>query len=237
MKPAPPAFTNDAGSTPPRRFLVTGTGTGVGKTYVTRSLLHALRSRHPRSLALKPIESGYQALSSDAASLTLEPPIIEPRYALSAALSPHRAADLAKTSIDLGEVVGWIDDLERARQLSLTLIETAGGLFTPLTPRETNLDLVRALEPCTWLLVAPNRLGVLHDVQASVRAARAEHRAPDAVVLNTPVADESSPSNLEDLNQLQLGPLVFPFSTPLAHPLLGWLEARANPNHAPAVNL
>lgn len=208
-----------------RRLVITGTGTGVGKTYVASALLRALRATHPRSLALKPIESGYRTEASDAAALTLGTSLIEPRYALAAGLSPHRAADLAGTRIALDEVVAWVETHERSRQLSLTLIESAGGLFTPLTPHETNLDLVRALEPCTWLLVAANRLGVLHDVQAAIRAARAEHRTPDAVVLNTPVADESSATNLEDLGQLQLGLPVLPFSIPVPPTLARWINA------------
>lgn len=216
----------------PPRVVVSGTGTGVGKTYVSCALTRALRRHYPRSLALKPVESGYRPEGSDAAALSLDGPLIEPRYALLAALSPHRAAALAGSAIVLSDIVSWIASCEHNNRSELTLVETAGGLFTPLSWSETNLDLVRALEPCIWLLVAANRLGVLHDTQAAVRAARAEHRSPDAIILNTAVADDSSPSNLTDLQRLMRGLPVLEFSDSsgagslTADGLVRWLKPR-----------
>ena len=70
----------------------------------------------------------------------------------------------------------------------ITIIETAGGLFTPLGRGVTNLDLVRALGPSVVLLVAPDRLGVLHELTATLGFAHANGARIDGVVLSRPHA-------------------------------------------------
>jgi dethiobiotin synthetase len=63
-------------------------------------------------------------------------------------------------------------------------VETAGGVFSPLAKGTTNFDLARALEPCTWVLVAADALGTLHDVTATLEALRARGRPPDLLVMS-----------------------------------------------------
>ncbi|HKQ70194.1 MAG TPA: hypothetical protein VJT73_12685, partial [Polyangiaceae bacterium] len=68
------------------------------------------------------------------------------------------------------------------------------------------------------LLVAPDRLGVLHDVTASLGLARARGFAPDALVLSTPgEPDASTGSNAAELQRLRIAePLaIFPHTSPL----------------------
>lgn len=87
----------------------------------------------------------------------------------------------------------------------VTLVETAGGTFTPLSYACTNLDLARALEPAVWLLVAPDRLGVLHDVTSTIIAMERHARRPDHVVLTSPPANDlSTGTNANELSQLRL---------------------------------
>ena len=52
-----------------RLVLVTGTDTGVGKTYVTAALTAALRAQGVHAIALKPVETGWDPPSSDAGIL------------------------------------------------------------------------------------------------------------------------------------------------------------------------
>ena len=65
-----------------------------------------------------------------------------------------------------------------------TIIETAGGVFSPLALGLSNFELARALEPAIWVLVAADALGVLHDVSATLKAMRASGREPDHLVLS-----------------------------------------------------
>jgi dethiobiotin synthetase len=85
------------------------------------------------------------------------------------------------------------------------LVETAGGLFSPLAESLTNWDVARSLEPARWLLVAPDALGVLHDVTATLGAAAARGRTPDLVVLSAArEPDASTGTNAGELQRLGL---------------------------------
>ena len=47
-------------SAPPAAFYVTGTDTGIGKTFSSCALLHALRQRGHRAVGMKPVASGCE---------------------------------------------------------------------------------------------------------------------------------------------------------------------------------
>jgi dethiobiotin synthetase len=184
------------------RVVIAGVGTGVGKTVVTSALRREL-SRRGAVAALKPIESGYSDLVSDARAIGGEH-WVPPLYALQAPVAPHLAARAASVQIDFEQIAAWLD--QHSAGHDWTLVETAGGLFTPLTAAgATNSTLLRRLQPCSWLLVAANRLGVLHEVAATLIAARSEHPAPRAVVLSNFLSDASTDTNAEELRALHPG--------------------------------
>jgi dethiobiotin synthetase len=83
-----------------------------------------------------------------------------------------------------------VDDARR--ETDVTLVELAGGLFTPLSETMLNADLLRDLDPDWSILVGPDRLGILHDVLAAVFAARTRTIGFDAVVLMAPQAPDAS---------------------------------------------
>ena len=104
-------------------------------------------------------------------------------------------------TIQLPPIVGWVDSVEAA----VLVVETAGALLSPLAPGLTNLDLTAALEPDAVVLVAPDRLGVLHDVTAALFALHhLEPGLPEPVVaLMAPAeADGSTGTNGEELQVL-----------------------------------
>ncbi|MBK7396829.1 MAG: dethiobiotin synthase [Myxococcales bacterium] len=183
------------------KLVLVGTGTGVGKTTLACALLSA--ATEPGLTSWKPIETGG---TDDADALrragTRHHPTV---VSLRTPVSPHLAARLEGRRIDPRQVADQAPP-------GPWLVETAGGLFTPLDDDgRTNLDLVVALQPDHVWLVARNRLGVLHDVLATVRAARAERCLVTQVVLNTfgPV-DDSTSTNLAELRRLLDVPVLDP---------------------------
>lgn len=194
-------------------IVVTGTGTGVGKTHLSVALTRRW-GRAKAVAAFKPFETGVDPRgvgpSDDAAHLeaasTFHVKHDDLGVRLRAPLSPHLAAEKDGVTLSLGRARDVIDSLrERADGV---LVELAGGLFTPLTTRETNRELLALLEPTLTVLVAPDRLGVLHDVLAVVRAA-ADVRF--AIVLSAPAtADDASGTNARELGRLQPHPVYGP---------------------------
>jgi dethiobiotin synthetase len=85
----------------------------------------------------------------------------------------------------------------------ISLVETAGAVFSPINRDQTNFDLALALEPSIWILVAPDRLGVLHDLTTTLSTMRARGRAPNLVVLSQPDPfDTSVGTNADELDYL-----------------------------------
>ncbi len=167
------------------------------------------------------------ATPSDAATLAefhVKRPGFVPRYAFADGVSPHLAARRAGIRIDVEQVVEWTARCEQGPRgvngprsangrrsageragpgdACWTVIETAGGVFSPLGPGVSNLDMAHALGPAVWILVARDALGVLHDVSA-VLAAMSADRPIDFVVVNAPgFVDDSTGTNATELETL-----------------------------------
>lgn len=184
-----------------KRIVVVGTGTEIGKTHLGVALLLALGRAGLRVAGLKPVESGIGTGVTDAERLDqasvfhVKHP---PPYALATPVSPHLAAGQAGITIRLEPILRWVSESEA----EWTLIETAGALMSPLSPVLTNLDLATALQPDAVVLVAPDRLGVLHDVTTTLFAYRMLGLGlpePVVVLQPPPVADSSTGTNVAEL--------------------------------------
>jgi dethiobiotin synthetase len=177
--------------------VVAGTGTEIGKTHVAAALLRAWGDAR-RVIGYKPIETGVPPgpaqPGSDAWKLErastfhVKQPLA--RQTFLEPISPHLAARHAGSAIDLAAIVAQTKSLRL--ETEGTLVELAGGLFSPLGPMLTNADLAAALEPTHLILIAPDRLGVLHDVGATLRAATAIGVRLGGVVLSAPTVSDAS---------------------------------------------
>lgn len=182
--------------------LVAGTGTEIGKTHAAQALLGAwAAARAGAKLAgLKPIETGGTADGDALGRMsTFHVKRFQAPYMLKRPVSPHLAAREEGIVIEVGPIRAQVEAAQHAADG--VLVELAGGLFSPLAPGLLNIDVARALSPAVVVLVAPDRLGVLHDVTATLRAA-AELRI-DWILLSAPAtADTSTGSNADELEAL-----------------------------------
>lgn len=195
------------------RVLVVGTGTEIGKTHVTACLLAQARAQGMSVRGYKPIATGIDHFCEDAQlhAEALGAHYLHPSFSYRRPVSPHLAAREEERPIDL-EVVRFRSD-ELAQGCDAVVIEGAGGLFTPLGETFTNIALVRCLMPAAVVLVAPDRLGVLHDVGACVTAAQSCGIEFAALVLSAPgVPDASTGSNARELERVGMPVIagVFP---------------------------
>lgn len=190
-----------------RLVAITGTATEIGKTHFGEALLRRLASRGLRVFGAKPIESGVGVGRSDADRLGSASSfhVKHPRVALRTPISPHLAARRELAFINLAALAQGL----RAAQESadILLVELPGGLFTPLTEGALNIDFLRLLPCDDILLVAPDRLGVLHDVLATTRA------APDVafsgiVLIAPPQPDASTGTNGDELRRFTPVPIL-----------------------------
>ncbi len=187
-------------------LFVTGTDTGVGKTFVACGLATALRRDGRRVAVMKPVETGVVDLPEDARRLREAAGDVASLddvcpYRLRAPLAPAVAARLEGVTIDVDGLVARIDARRRAGDV--LLVEGAGGLLVPVAGRTTYLDLaVRLALPV--LVVAANRLGTVNHTALTTRVATAAGLRVVGVVLSQPAAttDESAATNAETIASL-----------------------------------
>jgi dethiobiotin synthetase len=175
-------------------LFVAGTGTDVGKTYVTAALLRALAGAGRAVDVLKPVVSGFD----EAAPAGSDPVVllgalghavvpdtlnrISPwRYA--APLAPNQAAALEGRRVDAEAVIEFCRAGIAADADTLTFVESAGGIMSPLDDHLTMLDLARALD-APVLLVAGAYLGTISHTLTAVEVIRAAGLDLRAVIVN-----------------------------------------------------
>lgn len=131
-----------------RGFFITGTDTGIGKTWVTLSLMHLLQEAGLSVIGMKPVATGgmkgesglinedaalLQAHSSvDVAYSRINPWVFEPP------VSPHIAADLVGSELKLDQIVAACHDL--SAEADCILVEGVGGWEVPLNHRHSVAD-------------------------------------------------------------------------------------------------
>jgi dethiobiotin synthetase len=149
---------------------VSATGTDVGKTFVTCSLIAHLRTRGVTVEAIKPVLSGFDPAALPAsdpglllAALGREVTMAEAErispWRFAAPLSPDMAAAREGRVIDFAAVTGFCEKAMAACRGHL-LIEGIGGIMVPLDARHTVLDLISELR-LPLLLVAGSYVGTI----------------------------------------------------------------------------
>jgi dethiobiotin synthetase len=222
------------GEKPARGLFVTGTDTGIGKTYVAARIAAELLAAGRRVGVYKPVASGARRepgrlVVEDALALweaAGRPGSLEAvcPQAFVAPLAPPRAARAEGRIVDAARLRSglgfWTD------RCDMVLVEGAGGLTSPLSDSDCVADLAAEFG-YPLIVVAPNRLGVINQTRLTLFAAAGypERLSVAGVVLNdvvpaTAVHDPSIATNAEDLARCCSSPL-------LAH--LGYLAEHFTP--------
>jgi dethiobiotin synthetase len=186
---------------------ITGTNTEVGKTFVAVEIARQLCLRDINVIPRKPIESGclkqdgelipqdavalkeaanYQGPLSDVCPYRFEPPI-----------SPVRAAHLANKILTTEQLVNIC---LQGSENGFTLVEGAGGFYSPLAENGLNADLAVALQ-LPVVLVADDKLGVLSQVLLNVEAIQMRGLYLAGVVLNA--LDKTQSENMDNTADLR----------------------------------
>lgn len=153
-----------------RVFLVAGTGTEVGKTWVTAGTIHVLRRLGHHARARKPVQSfepGTGRTDADilaAASGEDVHRVCPPHRWLGVPLAPPIAAQqLGSDPFKISELVSELDIPDDG----FLLVEAAGGARSPLAADGDAVDLAAALQPEAVILVADADLGAINAVRLS----------------------------------------------------------------------
>jgi dethiobiotin synthetase len=169
-------------------YFLTGTDTGVGKTYVAALLIRALRKAGFDTVGLKPICCGDRADAEAlhaAADAELSLDDVNPVWFRFPA-SPYTASIVENRLPDLDQIRDRFARI-RASRCSL-IVEGVGGWLAPILQNYSVADLAAEMA-LPVVVVAANRLGALNHTLLTVQAIKARGLPCAGVILNNLVAE------------------------------------------------
>lgn len=185
-------------------LLVAGIHTGIGKTVCSAVLAEALEYDY-----WKPVQAG-DLDNSDSIFVRMHVSNTKTRvhpeaFRLTQPASPHWAADQDGVEITL-------DEISLPDTTNGLIVETAGGVMSPLSHTVLNLDLIRSLQ-LPVVLVSENYLGSINHTLLTIAALR----AIGATIFGLAFSGEAVPATREFL--LKYSGLPHLFSIPDLRPL------------------
>jgi dethiobiotin synthetase len=163
-------------------LLITSTDTEAGKTVLTAALAAYAQKYHSRQKwgILKPIQCGTGDREFYARLFGGTIQVVNPIY-LEHPLAPPIAAELEDVYIDLN--IAWQALTKMRQQQDFVLVESVGGLGTPVTNELVMADLAREWR-IPAVLVVPVKLGSIGLAVANVALAKQYHVQLRGIVLN-----------------------------------------------------
>ena len=207
-------------------YFITGTDTGVGKTFVACALLHTLKAQGIAAIGMKPVAAGGEmtpdGLRNDdiealhaASGVKLQSEDLN-CYLLSEPIAPHIAAANEDIDIDLDVIRMRFDQL--ADLADVVLVEGVGGFIVPLGDSVDTADLAADLD-LPVILVVGMRLGCLNHALLTQEAIRAR-----GLTLAGWVANQIDP------HMAELDANVEALEERIRAPLLGVIEWQKQPD-------
>ena len=182
---------------------ITGTDTGVGKTFVTAGLVSLLIKEGLDVGVMKPIETGCpkrnrKLVPRDATFLKVVSgsedalSLINP-YRFSKPLAPLIAAEIDRKKIKIRKISSAYKKLREKHDI--IFVEGAGGLLVPLTGKLTNLDLILELN-LPIIVVVGSKLGAVNHTLLTLNWARENGVKILGLLINHPNPNPSSRKSL-----------------------------------------
>jgi dethiobiotin synthetase len=164
-------------------YLVTGTDTAVGKTFVTCGLIRAAQALGRRWIGMKPFCTGdlndVEKISA-ANRYSVPQNRINPVW-FRAPIAPYAAALIENRMIDVRGAEESYSAL--VNEFETVLVEGAGGLLVPIWERYDFRDLA-----VDWklgvILVVANKLGAINHARLTIEAIQTHGLKLEAMILN-----------------------------------------------------
>jgi dethiobiotin synthetase len=175
-------------------IIVTGCGTGVGKTIVSAIIAKAVGGDYFKPIACGPEKSSDTNRVKKLLTGT-NCHVFPSAYSLQAALSPHHAARLENISIN-------VDQITLPTTSKPLIIETAGGILVPLHKNRLTIDLFSSWQ-ALWIVVSKNYLGSINHTLLTLEALKQRKIDVSFLIFNGPENQDSQEAILH-FSQIEL---------------------------------
>lgn len=172
-------------------IFITGTDTGVGKTFVAVGLIKAMKAKGLDVCPMKPVESGCRImkgklLPEDTVRLLKASGVDESidavnPYRLKHPVAPSVAADIEGLKIDRKRICSAYKRL--AGKYDMTIVEGAGGIMVPVYKKYLFIDLIDDLGLPIVIVSRPG-LGTINHTLLTIEAARNRGLGILGVIIN-----------------------------------------------------
>ncbi len=188
-------------------YFITGSDTGVGKTYIACELIRQLHGLNVKLETRKPVESGCStgesgvlipadALQLQAANNNLETIDRIAPYRFKAALAPPRAAALEDCHLQMVDLLNACSLDNSSHRL---IVEGAGGFYSPLAENGLNADLASLLQLAV-IVVIEDRIGAVNQTLMTIQAVESRNLDIAAIIMNQVDEDiDKDMANSDDL--------------------------------------
>lgn len=199
-------------------FFITGTDTGVGKTWATVTLMRYFQAQGKTVVGMKPVASGCQLIdgklrNEDAlllqeyASVTLDYDLVNP-FAYHNPVSPHLAAE--NNSVEFGKIAAAFEVLKQ--KADIVLVEGVGGWLVPLNHQGDDVQTMAKSLNLPVIMVVAMRLGCINHARLTYQA-----------IIGSGLTCAGWLATCVDLNMLKLNENLETLRQSLNTPLLGVL--------------
>ncbi len=173
-----------------KKVFITGSGTSVGKTYFTCSLIDLIIKKGLKVSPYKPIETGCKKIKnklipSDSKKFyklvnkDIDIELINP-YRFQQPISPNRAIQLSKKKIN---IKNYIEKMKKLPKNDFLIIEGAGGLCSPISSDGLNIDLIKKMNLKT-ILVVKDEIGAINNTLLNIEILKKYKISVIAIILN-----------------------------------------------------
>jgi dethiobiotin synthetase len=198
-------------------LFITGTDTGVGKTYLSAGIATALACRGVNVGVMKPAETGCimrvgRLVTMDALRLMKSARVKDPLslvnpYRFRMPLAPAVASEREGKTIDPLKIISAFQTLSKRHEFMI--VEGAGGIMTPLSANYTYLDLAKKLG-LPVLIVARPGLGTINHTLLTIAALRGRKISIAGIVINyaqdvkSGLAEKTNPEVIEKISGIRI---------------------------------
>jgi dethiobiotin synthetase len=177
-------------------YFITGTDTGVGKTYIACKLIKQYVAKGYKVVGMKPVAAGCELIDgawvnedvkllTEASNVKAPINLINP-YCFKAPIAPHIAAQYEGVEISLDVIVSAYHQL--TQMADIVIVEGAGGLLVPLNSEHTIANLIAELNIST-ILVVGLKLGCINHALLTTEVLTSR-RLPIAMWVANPIETE-----------------------------------------------
>lgn len=178
-----------------KNIFITGTGTDVGKTYVTGLILKKLNESGRNAAYFKAAMSGNERcadgslIPGDALFVKTVSGISQPLdemcpYIYETAVSPHLASKIEGNPVELKKVTEAFTDV--SEKYAYVTMEGSGGILCPLRYDDTKIQLEDVISELnlSCLIVADAGLGTINSVVLTVEYMKAKNITVKGIIFN-----------------------------------------------------